>query len=411
MSIRRQRPTRAKDGPALPIRRPSARTLRRWRDAALPLLQGTAAATIAWIVAKRIAGHADPFFAPLAAFIALNAPLGERGRNAMRLLLGVLIGIVAGELAIAVLGGGYVSLALSTFAALAVARALGGARLVLAQGAAGAILTVASADSGVGINRAIDALIGGGVALVFSQFLFSPEPVAMLRRAERSVLSDLADALNLTARALERDDRDLDDRAVATLRHLRDRMVELARVMRIVGPMARHSVVWRSRAAPVARERAGTHHLDLLGGSCLMLVRTTLATRPAVRPTLAPVVRGLGDILAALATGLDDHAVLQEAADRAVAVARRLSGHDVPSDLPLAAAVVAVRMVVTDLMAFTGLDPGDAAAAVSDATMGHELRVPAPAPSVRIPLDARRWLPRRKHRPRVRPHRDRGAAS
>lgn len=388
---------------------PSAATLRRWWTIAAPLLQGTAAATIAWVIAKRVAGHPDPFFAPLAAFISLNAPLGERGRNALRLLLGVLIGIVAGELAIALMGNTVVSLALATFTALLVARALGGARLVLAQSAAGAILTVASANSEVGINRAVDALIGGAVALVFSQFLFSPEPIAMLRRAERGALTDLAAALRLTARALEGDDRELDERAVLTLRGLRDRMVELARVMRVSVPIARHSVVWRGRMAPVAREREGTHHLDLLGGSCLMLVRTTLVARPAARRMLTPSVRELADILAALAGGLDDHATLQRAADRALAVARGLGGHDVPADVPLAAAIVAVRMVVTDLMAFTGVDPAQAAAAVRDVTTTGTFRVPAPTPAARLPFDARRLLPRRKRRPRTRLGRRRAA--
>jgi hypothetical protein len=388
---------------------PSAATLRRWWTIAAPLLQGTAAATIAWVIAKRVAGHPDPFFAPLAAFISLNAPLGERGRNALRLLLGVLIGIVAGELAIALMGNTVVSLALATFTALLVARALGGARLVLAQSAAGAILTVASANSEVGINRAVDALIGGAVALVFSQFLFSPEPIAMLRRAERGALTDLAAALRLTARALEGDDRELDERAVLTLRGLRDRMVELARVMRVSVPIARHSVVWRGRMAPVAREREGTHHLDLLGGSCLMLVRTTLVARPAARRMLTPSVRELADILAALAGGLDDHATLQRAADRALAVARGLGGHDVPADVPLAAAIVAVRMVVTDLMAFTGVDPAQAAAAVRDVTTTGTFRVPAPTPAARLPFDARRLLARRKRRPRTRPGRRRAA--
>jgi hypothetical protein len=375
------------------------------------LLQGTAAATIAWVIARRIAGHPDPFFAPLAAFISLNAPLGERGRNALRLLLGVLIGIVAGELTTALLGSNVASARLATFVALLVARNLGGARLVLAQSAAGAILTVASANSEVGINRAIDALIGGGVALVFSQFLFSPEPIAMLRRAERNVLTDLAEALRLTARALDSDDPTVDERAVLTLRDLRDRMVELARVMRLSLPIARHSVIWRGRMAPVTRERAGTHHLDLLGGSCLMLVRTTLAARPAARRMLAPTVHELADILAALAGGLEDRATLQLAADRALAVARRLGGHDVPSDVPLAAAIVAVRMVVADLMAFTGVDPEHAAEAAHDATPTDTFRVPAPTPEARLPFDARRWLSRRNRRPRAKPGRRRGAPS
>jgi hypothetical protein len=44
------------------------------------------AATIAWVIAKYGLGHEQPFFAPVAAVIALNTTVGERGLNAVRLL-------------------------------------------------------------------------------------------------------------------------------------------------------------------------------------------------------------------------------------------------------------------------------------------------------------------------------------
>ena len=47
-----------------------------------PLAQQSAAAVIAWLIAARMAGHEDPFFAPVAAVIGLNATLGRRGSNA-----------------------------------------------------------------------------------------------------------------------------------------------------------------------------------------------------------------------------------------------------------------------------------------------------------------------------------------
>jgi hypothetical protein len=61
-----------------------ARALQGWGVDAWPLLQRTAAATVARLIASSIVGNQDPFFAPLSAVVALNAPLGERGRNALR---------------------------------------------------------------------------------------------------------------------------------------------------------------------------------------------------------------------------------------------------------------------------------------------------------------------------------------
>ena len=146
------------------------------------------------------------FFVPIAAVVALNASLGERGLNAVRMLLGVVVGIVAAELAVGAVGGGLGPLALATFAAMAVARTLGSARIVTAQAASSAILTVVVANGEAGPQRLVDALVGAGVALVFSQLLFPPEPVALMRRAEAAALTEMAKGLALAARALEQDD-------------------------------------------------------------------------------------------------------------------------------------------------------------------------------------------------------------
>ena len=356
------------------------------------ILQQTGAATVAWLLANQISGHDDPLFAPLAAVVALNAPLGERGRNTLRLLLGVVTGILVGELAIAVVGGGFGTLAVATFTAMMVAHLLGGARVMVAQAAAGAILTVASADGEVGINRLIDALIGGGVALVFSQTLFTPEPVALLRRAAAAALKAMAHGLMHTARALNDDEQQLAQEAIDTLRELRDQLVELARLRQAGTRIVRNSLVWRWRAKPVVRETENAGHLDLLGGSCLVLARTAMDISQSDRRTLAPLVRELADILADLEGELGNRPARQRAAERALDVARQVD-EDAMANSALGAMVVALRMVATDLMVFAGVDPGEATTAVKEGA--GELDVPTPPQTRRLPFDPDRWLPRR----------------
>ena len=101
----------------------SSRAVRRTSANAWPLLQGTAAATAAWVIAKYVLDHEQPFFAPIAATLA----------------------------------GGFGSMAIAIFAATALARALGGTRIVIAQAGVGAILTVAVADADAGVERLTDA--------------------------------------------------------------------------------------------------------------------------------------------------------------------------------------------------------------------------------------------------------------
>lgn len=127
-----------------------ARAASRVRTNGWRLVEQAAAATLAWVIASQVVDHHQPFFAPIAAVVALNAPLGERGGNALRLLQGVVIGIVAGELALDRIHTTFLALLLGALAGMVTARALGGTMLTVSQAAASAILTVTIGDAHVG---------------------------------------------------------------------------------------------------------------------------------------------------------------------------------------------------------------------------------------------------------------------
>ncbi len=357
---------------------------------AWPLLQQTAAATLAWLIAKYGLGRADPFFAPISAFIALNQQVGERGSNALRLLQGVIVGILVGELTIALLGGGAPAMALAIFVAACAARALGGSAVTVAQAAVGAILTVSVGDDEVGFDRVINALVGAGVALVFSQLLFSPEPVKLLRQAERAALSTMADALVLVARSLETRDAALATRAVDNLRGLPAAVAEVGRMRRASGAVARRSLLWRYRRQLVVRERENAGHIDLLGASCLFLARAAEALPESDGEQLEPSVRELAVVLGDVANDLGDRETRQRAAERALEVASSVTAED--STVEMRSAVAAVRGVATDLVVFAGVDFSDAVEAVRAGIL--EQRVPKPPPEA---AGVPRWL--RQHRP------------
>jgi uncharacterized membrane protein YgaE (UPF0421/DUF939 family) len=365
-----------------------SRALRRVIADRWQLLEGTAAATAAWLLAKYVFDHSEPFFAPIAALIALNTAVGERGLNALRLLQGVILGIVVGEVILSAFGGGYTPMALAIFVATALARALGGTRVVIAQAAIGAILTVSVADAEAGVARLSDALIGVGVALVFTQLLFPPEPVALLRRAETALLQRMADGLALTAGALEQDDDDLADQAIDAFRELPGGLTELRRTRRASARVARRTLVWRAHRELVVRENENADHLDLLAGSCLLLARMAAFLTSTERQTLGPNVRDLAEILDSLARDVGDRETRQHAADRALEVVNTVSDPDAPSDSALGASVTGVRMVATDLIVFAGVDFDEAVEAVREGILEQRV-TPAPVPGGRF-----RWLRR-----------------
>ena len=343
-----------------------------------PLLQDTAAVAVAWVIAQHVIHHRQPFFAPIAAFVSLNAAVGERGLNALSLLAGVILGIGVGELTLLLLGGGYGSLSLATFLALLIVRTLGGARVMLAQAAISAILTIAVANGEVGPQRITDALIGAGVALVFSQLLFSPNPLRLLRRVESNALAAMAAGLDLTAKAME-GNKSLIERAIGSQRELRDHLSELARMRRASSSVARHTLAGHGQLKPVVRENEDAGQLDLLGGSCLLLSRTSLATSEDDQRLLAPCIHSLSQSLAELARHPGDRAARQCAVDRSLEILRNMREVPFGDDDETPTAIATARIAVTDLMLFVGVPPDEAQAATrTPESEKAQLEVPEP---------------------------------
>jgi len=385
----------------------------RWTASAWRLFQATLGAAAAWVIALRIAGHPDPFFAPMSAVVALNAPRGERGLQAVRLLCGVVLGIIIGEATAALVGRPYVGLALATFVAMSIAQAAGGARIVVVQSGVSAILAVAAAGGEAGVHRVIDALIGGGVALVFSQVLFSPEPVALLREAEAGALREMARGLELTARGLESGDAEEAERALSTLRQLRDRLGELARLRKASRNVVRRTALWRAQRKPLVREHENADQLDLLGGACVMLARAVSAPDLTERGKFAEGIRELASVLATLARSPGERSARQSAADRALALAHPLATIDAPAGSSTATAAAMLRIVAADVMVYAGVDSALAVAAIREGTGSFEVPAPPAAPPVPFGLD--RWRNRLSapgsarelpHRPADRPRDD-----
>ena len=177
----------------------------RLRRALWPIAQTAVAAGLAYYVAHSLVGHVQPFFAPIATTVSMSTSTALRAQRAIQLVAGVLLGIAIGAGVAALLGTGPAALGVAVFVSLCVALAIG--RGFIAQGAlffnqaaVAAILILTVHTSAEGTGRLVDALIGGGIALVFSLLLFPADPDPVLRRASRSVFA-----------ACERELRWLDD--------------------------------------------------------------------------------------------------------------------------------------------------------------------------------------------------------
>lgn len=165
-----------------------------------PITQSAVAAGIAWYLAHNVLGHAQPFFAPIAAAVCLWVTDVVRAQLAAEMMFGVALGIGVGTVVHSLLGGGPTAIATGVLLALCAAVLVGQGFLLhrpmfVNQATTSTVLVLAFPRDGLGTERLFDALIGGGLAVAFSILLFPRNPIAVLRNARADVVAGVRDLL------------------------------------------------------------------------------------------------------------------------------------------------------------------------------------------------------------------------
>jgi uncharacterized membrane protein YgaE (UPF0421/DUF939 family) len=334
--------------------------LRDVRRSLWPLLQTAAAGAISWELARQIPGHDRPLFAPIVAIVAMGISTGRRARQAVRLVLGAVLGIVVADVLVRLFGDGAVQLAVILFVSLALARLLSAEPIFVTQAGISALLVVAveRQTQGLAPERLIDAAIGGSVALVMSLLLFPVDPVIAFRRAAKPLIADLETTLRETAAALRDGDA---ERAVRARSRRLDRAqlddavalgLEAVRVsprrFRLRGRIAAYAEI-AHRLASVVR---GTR---VIAGSATRVLRA----RNAPAPELAAPVETLAGAIAALGAWLDGADAERTAVRDDALEAARQAAHTSTHELGGGTIVHLVQSIAVDLLRATGLDGAD----------------------------------------------------
>lgn len=178
--------------------------LQRVRSVWWTILQTAVAAGLAWYLTHDLLGHPQPFFAPVAAAVCLSASNVLRAQRAVQMMVGVALGIGIGTVVQKVIGTGPVPIAVTALLALCSAVLIGhgfiGQGLMFVnQTTVSAVLVLALYRSGVSGERLYDALIGGGLAVLFALVLFPANPLVLVGNARGEVLSALHQVLCRTA--------------------------------------------------------------------------------------------------------------------------------------------------------------------------------------------------------------------
>jgi uncharacterized membrane protein YgaE (UPF0421/DUF939 family) len=350
----------------------------RLRSEWLQILQTGVAACVAWFLAVLLLGLEEPTFAPIAAVISLGLAIGERGRRVVELTLGVAFGVVIADFLVSVIGIGAVQGGILVVLAMTAAVFFGRGDLGVNEAAISAmILMITFGPVGTIFppERFLEALIGGGVALLVNALL-PINPERMVTTAAHPIFDESVAVLEETAVALDEGDFKRAQNALMKARAIDARVSSFKEAL-----AAGHET---ARIAP-SRRRALEHlevyvaaadlidltvrHVRILARSALGVVRTGDPAPEA----LSVAVRDLARATEALAAYLEAPGGPEEARRLALkaaggAAALLTEREDLAKDMATNAFIDDIISAAYDLLLSTGMDQAVALRALEEAT-------------------------------------------
>jgi uncharacterized membrane protein YgaE (UPF0421/DUF939 family) len=350
----------------------------RLRSGWLQILQTAVAACLAWFLAVLILGIERPTFAPIAAVIVLGLAVGERGRRAVELTLAVAFGVALADLLLSIVGVGAVQAGVLVVLAMGLAVFLGGGDLGVKEAAISAMIimfTFTPSAAGFPIDRFLEALIGGGTALLINALL-PVDPERLVEDAAFPVFAESAAVLEEVADALENGDARRVQRAYVKAREIDARVAGLKEAVAAGRETARLAPPRRRSLGHMELYTRAADQIDLTVRDVRALARAALSVVQPEDPAperLLAAIRDLAKATEALAAYLqtsgnpeETHRLALKAASEASTM---LEEHeDLASNLGINALVDQIHSSAVDLIGGTGMDRSEALRALEEAT-------------------------------------------
>ena len=320
-------------------------------------------------------GHDAPFFAPVAAIIAIGQSYYERGRRATELVFAVTLGVMVADLLAFQLGTGMPQLALAVFIAVGLGMFFGTSALFVNQVAISAALvfTITPPTGGISFARTLDALVGGVVALVVAAVVLPADPIRILRGAARPVLDELCATLRDIADALRRRSAEAAEAALVRARGIDEFGERFFAATHESRSTARMSPTRKRTRDTIEFYAESAARIDLAVRNVRVLARGAMRAlalgreRPAGggRRARGPRARASRALAAALETGEGFDAVREPALQAAATATQVLDG---TTNLSVSVIVGQIRSTATDLLTGIGLTYEEATGAVRAAS-------------------------------------------
>jgi hypothetical protein len=370
----------AEENKALILQRLRSGALR-LRSDWLPILQTAVAACLAWFLAVLVLGLERPTFAPIAAVIVLGLAVGERLRRALELTLAVAFGVAMADLLLSVAGVGAVQAGVFVVLAMGLAVFLGGGELGVNEAAISAMIimfTYTPSAAGFPIDRFLEALIGGGTALLINALL-PVNPERMVEDAAYPVFDESTAVLEEVADALEDGDARRVQRAYVKAREIDARVAGLKEAVAAGRETARLAPPRRGSLGHMDIYASAADQIDLMVRDVRALARAALSVvqpeaEDPVPERLPASIRGLARATEALAAYLQTFGdppdeTRRLALEAATEASTLLEEHeDLASNLGVNALVDQIHSSAVDLVGGTGVDRSEALQALQEAT-------------------------------------------
>lgn len=358
------------------IDREARRRFSRLRRTALPIAQAALASGFAWLIAVHLIGHPHPYFAPIAAVVSLGVSLGQRLRRAVELVIGVTIGIGVGDLLISGIGSGWWQIALVVALAMTTAVLLDGGAVIALQSASSAVLvaTLLPPTQNGGIDRMVDAAVGGVVGLLVTAVL-PANPLTVAHRQARALLGGLADALGGAAAAVANRDPAKAAGVLATARGTQQLVDEFKAALTTGSEIATIAPIRWRRRAELERYRVAADPIDRALRNTRVLLRRALAALHDDEPVaeyLPEVLERLVGAVWLLREELaDGREPLGARAAASTAAAETTLDRLGEGGFSMRVVVAQLRSIAVDLLQATGMSRDEALAALPPLRRKH----------------------------------------
>ncbi|MGK2955318.1 MAG: FUSC family protein [Solirubrobacterales bacterium] len=330
------------------------------RFAWLRIIQVTLAAGLAWLVATQLFGHSTPFFAPISVVLILGLAIERRGKRAYEVALGVALGVGIADLIVLGTGTGTWQLMLVIALAMAAAVLSGGGVLLVNQAAVSAVLvaTLPAPDFAMSIDRFVDALIGGTIALG-ANALTPVDPVRLVRRHLEPLLNRLSGTLIDVADALDSGSHEEIMAALDRARSLDPAVREMQIAVEAGRETTSMSPLRRQSRGRISQLEAAAEPIDLMIRNTRVLARgaaRAISLDDHVPKLVTEAIRDLATSVRSLDRHLGGSPRRSATKDAALRAAARASAAlEDTSNLSVSVIVGQVRSTATDLLISLGM--------------------------------------------------------